>query len=338
MKRRWAILLFVAGAALFAALVVRIGPATLLDDLARVGWWFVPVVALFGLAFVAHTGAWAVVLSVEPRRPSLPRLWQIVVSGYAINFLTPVISAGGEPYRVSALAPWIGKRRATGAVILYFMLHSASSLMLWSVAMIIALGAPLATRETTVGAVVVLTVIAGLGTILWRAHRHGGLETVLDLMQRVPGLRRLARRLESRRATLAELDRHITDFSRHHPRRLASALALDVLARAIAAVEIVIIGHTAGTAISYAEAVAITGFAGLGINATFFVPFGLGTWEGSFLAGYALLGLDPGLGLVAGLVTRLRELAWVAAGLALLLLPGRGPAVIPTRSSPAASS
>ncbi|HUK61977.1 MAG TPA: lysylphosphatidylglycerol synthase transmembrane domain-containing protein, partial [Dongiaceae bacterium] len=280
--------------------------------------------------------------AVEPRdrRPSFARTFQIMVSGYGINFVTPFVQLGGEPYRVAALTPWLGMSRAAGAVILYFMLHAASNIVLWAAGALLTLTVPGIDRGTAVTALVLLVFILGLAFLLWRAHLKGGLQTILDLASRLPLLNRIARRLEPRRATLAAIDRQITDFYHRTPNLLRAALALELLARALIAVEIMIIGQATRVPVSFTHAVIVTGFAGLVINATFFVPFMLGTWEGSFVASYAMLGLSPRLGLAVGFITRLRELCWVGIGLLLLLLPGtRGPRpATPTRSSPAASS
>ncbi len=339
-QQRYKTIFGVGGAALFAALLFRIGPRRIGIDIERVGWWFIPILLVWALVFAAHAGAWTVLLAVEPRpkRPSFWRSFQIMVSGYALNFVTPVVALGGEPYRVAALTPYIGASRATGAVILYFMLHAAGSLVLWAAGTALTLTVPHMPAATIVGALIILALIAGLSFLLWRAHFKGGLQTILDVLGRIPLVRRAAAKLEPHRDALARLDRQITDFYHQTPNHLRAALALEIVARALQAVEVMVIALAIGTPVSYAQAVIVTGFAGLAINATFFVPFMLGTWEGSFVVSYALLGLGESLGLAVGFITRLRELSWVAIGFVLMLVPVRAGGATPTRSSPAASS
>jgi len=55
----------------------------------------------------------------------------------------------------------------------------------------------------------------------------------------------------------------------------------------------------------------------------FIVPFEVGTKEGSLYLMFQLLGLDPALGVYTAIVSRLRDIAWIGVGLALVWLSGR---------------
>ena len=57
-------------------------------------------------------------------------------------------------------------------------------------------------------------------------------------------------------------------------------------------------------------------------NLTFFMPFEVGSKEGGAFVVFAWLGMDPKLGTSAALLSRVRELAWMALGLGALLLLG----------------
>src|SRR5207247_11159379 len=62
----------------------------------------------------------------------------ILRSAGPLTFLTPVINAGGEPFRAVAVAPWLGKRQAAGSVILHKMLHSLTYVLVWFTAVVLA--------------------------------------------------------------------------------------------------------------------------------------------------------------------------------------------------------
>ena len=53
-------------------------------------------------------------------------------------------------------------------------------------------------------------------------------------------------------------------------------------------------------------------------NLTFFVPLRAGTQEAGKALAFAMLGLSPAQGLAAGVIYRIRELAWAFIGLAIL--------------------
>src|SRR5207237_10086268 len=78
------------------------------------------------------------ITGVDAPKPSFWRTYAMTISAGAINFLTPVINAGGEPFRIAAAAPWLGKRRAAGSVILHRMLHSLAYVLVWLTAVVLA--------------------------------------------------------------------------------------------------------------------------------------------------------------------------------------------------------
>ncbi len=322
MSRKLRAGLFVLGAAVFAYLVAQIGAGRLADDAAQTSWLFVPIVSLYALVYACSALAWRLTMTNEPSRPSFWRTYSIIVSAGAMNFLTPVVNMGGEPYRIAALTPWLGKRRAAGSVILHRMLHSLSYVLVWLTAL--GLGFALLPHGAAPTVLLVLTamVLVGLIALLLFGHRRGVLERVLNWMNwmhHVPVVRRLAAVLEPRRAVFVELDRQITDFYHHHPRRFIQAVGLEYLSRCIFMVELVLIAASLGMHLGYLRAFAIGGLEALLGNVLFFVPFELGAREGSLLALFSLFGMDPQLGVYTSLVSRVRDFAWIGVGLVLML-------------------
>ena len=319
MTRRFQLALFVLGAAIFGYLVVRIGIGRLAGDAASTGFMFIPIVGLYALVYACSALAWYITMR-DSRRPGFWRVYAILVSGYGLNFLTPLINAGGEPFRVAAVAPWLGTRRAAGSVILHRMLHSFAYVLVWLTAIVLAF--LLLPRDTSKLILLILAVVGllllGIIGLLVSAHRSGLLERILDWMHRVPLIRRLAARLEPKRQTLIEIDQQITDFYHHSPRRFVQALALEYLSRCIFMFEIVLIVSSLGFRVGYGRAFAIGGLEAIAGNVLFLVPFELGAREGAFYLLFGLFGLDPQLGLYTSIVGRVRDFAWIGAGLLLM--------------------
>jgi uncharacterized membrane protein YbhN (UPF0104 family) len=151
------------------------------------------------------------------------------------------------------------------------------------------------------------------------AHRRGLLERLLDGLERLPLVRRLAAPLEPHRPLLMELDQQITEFYHRHPRRFVQAIALEYLSRCIFMFELLLIVASLGIRLGYARAFAIGGLEAILGNVMFFVPFELGAREGAFVALFSLFGMDPQLGLYASIVGRVRDFTWIGIGLALML-------------------
>jgi uncharacterized membrane protein YbhN (UPF0104 family) len=58
-------------------------------------------------------------------------------------------------------------------------------------------------------------------------------------------------------------------------------------------------------------------------TAFFFIPSGVGVFEGGHVFMFHLLGLDSGLGLAVGLLRRIRKVLWVLIGFLMLAISAR---------------
>src|SRR5438093_4389360 len=259
----------------------------------------------------------------EPIRPPFWRAYAITVASFSLNFMAPMVNVGGEPFKIAAVAPWLGLRRAAGSVVIYQMLHTLGMLLSFLTAVV--LGAlllpPHPALLTTLA--VAFVVLAGLTLLLLTGHRRGGLERLLDLLHRIPLVDRVARRLEPKRATIAQMDEQITEFYHRRPRRFVQALALEYLSRSIFMIEYMLIALGVGLHMTFAQAYVIGGLSSLIQNVIFFVPFEVGTKEGSLYLVFQLLGIDPAVGVYTAIVSRVRDLVWIGGGLALVWFSGR---------------
>jgi uncharacterized protein (TIRG00374 family) len=335
MSRRLQVVFFVFGAALFTFFVSRLGLAVIIADARRTGWMLLPLVLLTGVVYLCQTTASWLVLAGEPNRPPFWRLYAITLSGFSLNFITPMVNLGGEPYKVAALSGWLGTRRATGFVVLYQMLHSLAMVTVSATALLLAV-VLLPEEPALRGAIAVA--LAGMvlfAAVLFWAHRHGGLERLLDLLHKLPLLGRLARRLEPQRATLALLDEQITRFYHADRRRFFLALGFEYLGRCLLLSEYFLILLSVGINIGLPRAFTIGALASLAGNTLFILPYELGAKEGALYFLFSLVGVDPTLGVYAALVSRVRDLSGIGAGLALIWA-GRGAAghVPPSLSAP----
>jgi len=322
-SRKIQLLAFLVGAAVFAYLVARIGVGRLLADAARTGWLFLPIFLLYGVVYLCNTWAWWLTMADEPSHPPFWRTYAILAAGFSLNFMTPMVNVGGEPFKIAAVAPWLGLRRAAGSVVIYQMLHTLGMLLSFLTAVI--LGVVLLPHSPAILAslVVSFVVLTALTVLLLTGHRNGGLERLLDWMHRMPLVDRLARRLEPKRATLAQMDEQITDFYHRRPRRFVQALALEYISRSIFMLEYLLIAMGVGLNITFAQAYVVGGLTSLIQNVIFIVPFEVGVKEGSLYLVFQLLGLDPALGVYTAIVSRVRDLMWIGGGLGLVWFSGR---------------
>ena len=328
--------LFLVGGALFANLLADIGVATLRADAMTAGWMLVPIVLMFAVVYLCDSQALRLVLSDEPNSPGFAALFSLVVSGNSLNFITPMINIGGEPYKVALLAARLGPRRAAGAVIVHSMIRVLALLLVWLTAVLLGFflldHRPLIVGLLTLALVGLVGLIAGLLAL----HRWGGVARIGRWVGRIRFLKRIAATLEAKLPALEALDTQITDFSRRKPRQFLAALGLEYLGRAIFMGEFVLIGISIGVSINYFHAFTIGGLESLISNVFFVVPFGLGTREGAIVLMFRQLGYSGRIGLYAALVGRIRDLLWIGFGLGLIWVRGRS--VAPTAEAVAGTS
>ncbi len=321
MSRKVRALFFAFGAALFVFLIHRVGLHRLFADAGRIGWLIVPVIGVYALVYLANAWAWSVIMGGEPRRPPFWRTWAFTISGFSINSVTPMANAGGEPFKVAAVSGWLGTRRATGSVVLYVMVHALSHLLMWGTALVFAL-VLVRTSVPPWALFSGIVLCVALSWFLLSRHRSGFLERVLDLLHRLPVTRRLALKLEGRRETLARLDEQITAFYHESPRRFYEALGAEYLSRCISVLEFWLIALGVGLHLTYLQAFVIGAFTSMITNVLFLIPLELGAKEGSTYVVFGALAFNPSVGLFVALVSRVRELVWIAVGLALIWVSG----------------
>jgi uncharacterized protein (TIRG00374 family) len=325
MSRRVQLIFFAIGLALFAWLIVRTGPQTILTQLARTGWVFIPIVLVYGVVYVMNTIAWRIIADASGRL-SFSRAYAITVSSFAINYITPFLMLGGEPFKAAAARPYLGPSTSASSVVAFRIVHSLGQFIFWMLTLPIAyLLLPHTTTILTLLVVAAAALVVGafLLVMLLRARAvEPLLGAIANRLTGVPGVRRLAHAIFSRRAALAEMDAGLAQLANERRGALTIALALETAGRFTAMYEYYFIVHAVGAPISYAAAVLIGGFAQLVLNIFFFIPFELGSREGGLYLIFHLLGLSPALGVSAAIVTRLRELAWIAIGLLLIWVTG----------------
>lgn len=325
MSRSLRLVAFLVGAGVLALLVREVGLDVLAEGTRTVGWLVAPIIGLHAVVYGLNTIAWWLTLAHEPGAPPVRTLFRISVVGFAINFLTPVVNAGGEPYRMAALTPWLGARRAAGSVLQYAMLHALSSLLMWLTAIAAALTLPGVVGRTwwamvTTGGVI----LAALGVVR-AGHRHGFVARIAGWLAR-RRLGKVSAWLIRQEEALLAVDSQLTTLHAERPGRLGAAIAVDYLSRWVAMGELLLVAHAVGTPLGLAPAVMISGLSALAVNLLFLLPWEMGSREGSLYLLFGLAGVPASLGLIAAVMTRVREFAWCAIGLALAGPGGRAAA------------
>jgi hypothetical protein len=311
------VIFFVFGLAMLLWLVYDFGLQNILDNLIKTGWWFIPVAGIWFFIYVLNAWAWAIILG-NGHGSAFRRILSLMISGFAINYMTPVVGFGGEPYKVINIKHKVGIHRASSSVILYNMMHILSHFYFWITAIIlVAFFSNLTlTAYILLGVTFVVMVVFIIVFYVW--YSKGVVYTVLNFLAKVPFLKKSIHKLLQNNTALNQIDDHIRDL--YNNRRLAfyKILTIEYIARFIGCLEFYFILRAISFDISLVDAIYISAAYSLIANIFFFIPLQLGTREGSLYLVFNSLKFTPAIGIFVSLVTRIREFFWIIIGLVLM--------------------
>lgn len=236
------------------------------------------------------------------------------LAGEAVNMTTPTAALGGEAVKAWLLQGRVPLDEAVSSVIV------AKTTITIGQGLLLLLGVVLAWTSVAADSRILLAMqwLVALEVLVLAifvvAQTRGLMAFGGRLLGRV-GLRRF-----DGHEGLGRVDRALTAFYREQPGRLVLSIACHFVAWLLGALEAWLILWLLGTPVSLVTATVIEAF-GMGIRfATFLIPASLGALEGGYAVTFAALGLGSTAGVSFSLIRRLREAAWIAAGLVALAL------------------
>jgi len=318
MSRKLRLILFLIGLTVVSLMVWKAGPDRLWEGLRGSLWVAVALIPLWATVYLLNAMAWRQLTSAGGEPIPLLHALRMTVIAFAVNYSTPLLSFGGEPLKVVAATPALGRRRAVGSIVAFRLLHALVHVLWFLVALIPAALLLPRTSLSVAGVLIVGAVLVSITFFLLSRHREGLAIHLLQGLKRLPLLRRIAIRLEPQTEALHEIDRHVTEVYHSAPGRFYSALAYEMIGRLLTLAEYWVILYGLGLGMDPWRAFVVASFSSLVINVLVFVPFEIGTKEGGVYLIFDWLGIDPVLGLAAALLSRIRELTWIAVGWAMV--------------------
>ena len=345
-KQRLNNLFFLIGIAAVVVMLLTfdVSFVELWQHLCRAGYWLIPIIGIWAVVYAINALSWQCVIrgnsKDEVGRPSLPapgfwRIFRLTITGYALNYATPVGGLGGEPYRIMELSKDIDKQHATSSVILYAMMHIFAHFWLWftSIFLYVALAAagdlPMTTPIAVLLAfIVVLCLIAFY--LFSKGYRRGLVVKFISWIGKLPGLKGWSGRFLERHAeALRNVDHQIAALHQQDKRAFYSSLLLEYFSRIVQSLEIMFMlllfgvdcgGGVAGLTLTFLHSILILSLTSFLANLIGFLPMQIGVQEGGFVLSIAALGLSPALGIFVSIICRVREIVWIVIGIALMRL------------------
>lgn len=294
-----------------------------LQNVRRAGIWFPAVLLLWGVIYFMNTCAWQVILNAGGQTERVPfwKVYKYTVTGFSLNYVTPVGLLGGEPYRIMEVSAYVGKERATSSVILHAMMHIFSHFCFWAFSILLYLA--LYGARMGWGMAVLLLLIAGfcaLGIYFFmKGYRNGLALNVLNFFARLPFCKKkFGGFIERNRAAIERVDEQIAALHAQSRRVFYLSLSLEFFARIVGCLEIMFILFIMTNDVSFWDCILIQAFTSLFANLFFFMPMQMGAREGGFALATGGLAMTKAFGVYTSLIVRLREIFWIVVGIALM--------------------
>jgi hypothetical protein len=293
-------------------LVWKVEPGKLWRELSALGWGVVPLILSEGLANLLHTAGWRHCIGGGARGIPLLRLFRMAMAGFAINYLTPTASLGGEITKASLLASGRGGSQAISSVLMDKLCLAFAHLVLVVLGSFVLLG-----RVQLPGQLWAALVASGL-------LLTGGIVTFL-LLQKYGRLGGLVRWLVARRVggrflqkashQISQVDEVLKVFYRQRPVDLGLSVAWHLLGHSVAIFQAWLFLLLLNQSVSITTAL-VAAFLGLWFDLlTFAVPLNLGALEGGRILALKSVGFAAPLGMTFGVAIRLAQVFWAVFGL-----------------------
>jgi len=306
------------------------------DHLCHAGYWLIPIIGVWIIVYALNALAWKAIIegNIQGKMPvSFWRLYRLTITGYALNYATPVGGLGGEPYRIMELSKDIDKQHATSSVILYAMMHFFAHFWFWFISIFIYLALVMIgdlpinmTIGTTLGIIVVFCLF--FFYLFSKGYKNGLVKYVLGVVANIPGLKKWTLHFWARHSeAIGNIDKQIAALYGQDTRAFYRSLVLEYFSRVIQSSEVMFMlllfgidcgGGWDGLTLTFLHSILIVAFTTLFANLIGFLPMQLGVQEGGFVLSIAALGLSAALGIFVSIICRVREIIWIAIGMALM--------------------
>ena len=327
MKSKHRNLFFIAGIALLCIMLFSLDMSwsEIWKNICRAGYWLPVNIVLWAVIYLMNAASWHAIIN-DKSQTHVPfrYIYRLTISGYVLNYVTPLGLLGGEPYRIMELSPYVGRAKAASSVILYSMMHIFSHFWFWLIGTVLfVIAYPL---DWGIG--LLLAAIASVSLLViyffMKGYRNGLVLKFFGLLSHIPYICRWSSRFHEQNAeALERIDAQIAELHAQHKSTFYLSLGLELLARIVSSLEIYILMRILTPEITVIDSILIMAFSSLFSNLLFFLPMQIGAREGSIALVSEQLHLTVGYGLFTGILCRLRELCWIVIGLILIKVEGQ---------------
>lgn len=297
-------LIVVAGLALLAVVVSRIGWTATFAELRRI-WIAIPLlIALSVVRLLLQTRSWKIALSAEGVRGGIGELIGIRMASQSMGYLSVLGPAISEPMKIKLLGDdW---KSATTATIVDSGVYWFSS-VLAGIAGCVAAAVTLA-HSRYGGTLFAISIVFALsaGLLLRKKPVLGTL--VESLGRRAPAWLRKG----------VELEQQMRGFRERYPAALRRMVLIGLLCQILLFGEAAVVIFLAKLPVHLLSLLGIEALVRITKMTAGWIPARIGADEGGAVAAFIAFGFAPSTGLMLALARRSRDLLWCVLGLSWL--------------------
>jgi phosphatidylglycerophosphate synthase len=313
------VLVTLMSSVLFAYLIWQAGPSKLLENVGKLGWGFIWVLAVAGVSHLARAWAWRLTLDDHKHKTSFPRLLGLRLGAEAAGQLGFVGQTFGDSIRVSQLSPEIPIANGLASVTLDRGLYIATGMLVLIVGLVAAL--PLLSHFHALRFYATLFVLALISfllvTLLAVRKRWPVISRSARLFARIPFL---GRWMESRYILIESVENALLDFHHNSPKAFWGSFSLILASHCMAVMEVCLVLWLMGIKFGVLGALVVEAMTKL-VNVVGSInPGNFGTYEAGTMLIVKMFGLTGAIGLTLGVARRLRALFWTSVGGICLLI------------------
>ena len=315
-------ILFVVGVGVLIWMIYSVGVDNIWNNIKETEWWFFAIIGIWTIVYFFNGIAFHVILrgGNNATKVSLLRKIKLIITGFAINSMTPIGLLGGEPYKIFELKHDLGIDQATSGILLSTMMHFLAHFLFWMTSVPVFI---FVVPVIPFGIKIVLwgVVLGALLLIYWAftVFRKGLINQAISVASRIPFVKkRVIQYAETHKERIEVMDSLTAELFTKRKKDFFLALSFELIARFVSCVEIMFMAIPIGYHISFLEAVIVAAFSSLFANILFFSPMQLGTREGGFGIAFSMLTIPLSVGVYVGLITRIREMFWIFVGMILM--------------------
>jgi len=318
------VLSLVAGAALFVLVFRDIDFSMTFSLIANVGYYLMPIYAVYGVGCLFDTAAWKFILDTPSEKISFAKLLQVHIAGEAMYRFIPagvVVGEGVKIFLMTKQSRFSGPEVVSSLAIRKLLVGLSQG---FYIGVSVFLGIVLAQKIGIVqlfslgSALFVFAVFLSLGIMLSR----GSLFTwIFRLLRSIPFIKT---KIENEKLFFERADIELRDFFLHKKRQGGLASLLFFGGWLTEMLETYLILVALGLKVLPYQVMVFEPVVSLTRSLAFLIPGGLGVVDSSYLSAFSSAGIANvvSAGAAFVIIKRSKELFWIIIGLFLTWLQG----------------